>query len=93
MGGANGEALNLLDAAPEPGRPVRALFDPDAVAADLDRVERDQLPDGGWAVDFSSYSDAATLEWRGYTTVSAVAVLSMNGRLRLAAGSPRSGAR
>lgn len=79
-GGSDGEALHLLDLAPEPGRPVRALLDPDAVAADLDRLERGQLDDGGWTVDFSSYSEAAALEWRGHATVGAVAVLRMNGR-------------
>jgi MFS family permease len=47
---------------------------------DLDRLEQGQLQDGGWAVDFTSYSDAASLEWRGYVTVGAVAVLRMNGR-------------
>ncbi|WP_329238727.1 hypothetical protein OG417_36345 [Actinoallomurus sp. NBC_01490] len=79
-GGAEGETLHLLDFAPEPGRPVRALLDDRAVADDLDRLERGQRPDGGWAVDFTSYSPAAELEWRGHTTVRAVAVLRMNGR-------------
>ncbi|MGW1678415.1 hypothetical protein [Saccharopolyspora sp. NPDC002376] len=80
VGGAEGETLHLLDYAPEPGRPVRALLDPEAVSADLDRLERGQLPDGGWAVDFTSYSDAASLEWRGCTTVRAISVLRRNGR-------------
>ncbi|GAA1961088.1 hypothetical protein [Amycolatopsis minnesotensis] len=79
-GGAEGESLHLLDFAPEPGRPARALFDDGAVAADLDRLAARQQPDGGWEVDFTSYSDAAALEWRGYATVSAVEVLRMNGR-------------
>ncbi|NKQ54591.1 hypothetical protein HFP15_17050 [Amycolatopsis sp. K13G38] len=80
-GGSPGETLHLLDFAPEPGRPVRALVDDAAVAADLDRLENGQQPDGGWSVDFASYSEAAALEWRGYATVNAVAVLRMNGRL------------
>lgn len=80
IGGAEGETLNLLDYAPEPGRPLRALLDPRAVSDDLDRLEHAQLEDGGWPVDFTSYSDAATLEWRGYATVGAVAVLRSNGR-------------
>lgn len=79
-GGAEGETLHALGYAPEPGRPVRELLDPKTVSDDLDRLERGQLPDGGWAVDFTSYSDAASLEWRGYATVSAVAVLRLNGR-------------
>lgn len=80
IGGAEGETLHVLDYAPEPGRPLRASLDARAVSADLDRLERAQLPDGGWPVDFNSYSDAATLEWRGYATVRAVAVLRLNGR-------------
>lgn len=80
VGGAEGETLHLLDFAPEPGRPVRDLVDDAAVTADLDRLESGQQADGGWAVDFTSYSEAATLEWRGYTTVSAVATLRANGR-------------
>lgn len=80
VGGAEGETLHLLNYAPEPGRPIRELLDSKAVSEDLDRLEQGQLQDGGWAVDFASYSDAASLEWRGYVTVGAVAVLRMNGR-------------
>lgn len=79
-GGSEGETLHLLDFAPEPGRPVRALLDPAAVAADLDRLAGAQQPDGGWAVDFASASPAAGLEWRGYATVRAVVTLRANGR-------------
>ncbi|MGO3361282.1 MAG: hypothetical protein ACTIL2_02450 [Corynebacterium sp.] len=79
-GGADGETLYLLDYAPEPDRPVRNLLDPDAVADDLDRLEQGQLPDGGWAVDFESYSEAAALEWRGRATVAAVGILRSHGR-------------
>lgn len=79
-GGAEGETLHLLDYASEPGRPIRALLDPEAVSEDLDRLEREQLQDGGWAVDFTGYSAAAAMEWRGYATVQAVGVLRSNGR-------------
>ena len=79
-GGAEGERLHLLDFAPAPDRPVRALLDQKAVIRDLDRLENGQLADGGWAVDFDSYSEAAALEWRGYATVSAISILLANGR-------------
>ena len=79
VGGSEGETLHLLDYAPEPGGPVWALFSEEAVRADLDRLARGQQADGGWAVDFRSYSDAAALEWRGYTTVRAVATLRRSG--------------
>lgn len=80
VGGAEGETLHLLNFAPEPDRPVRSLLEDRAVADDLDRLESGQQSDGGWTVDFTSYSPAADLEWRGYTTVGAIAVLRMNGR-------------
>ncbi len=79
-GGAEGETLHLLDIAPFPGHPVRRLLDGRAVAADLDRLAESQCSDGGWPVDFTSYSAAASLEWRGHATVRAVQVLRANGR-------------
>jgi hypothetical protein len=59
---------------------VRALFTPQAVAADLHRLIDQQQDDGGWIVDFASYSSAAALEWRGYMTVRAVSILQRNSR-------------
>lgn len=80
VGGSEGERLHILDYAPEPRRPIRDLLEPEAVSHDLDRLEGAQRADGGWTVDFTSYSAAAGLEWRGYVTAGAVAVLRMNGR-------------
>lgn len=80
VGGSAGETLRVLGYAPLPGRPVRALLAPEAVAADLDRLERGQQADGGWTVDYASFSPAAGLEWRGHATVSAIAILRANGR-------------
>jgi hypothetical protein len=74
-GGAEDEVLYLLDFTPFADAPSRASFTPEAVAADLDRLAGQQQPDGGWLVTFTPYSDAAALEWRGYATVQAVAVL------------------
>jgi hypothetical protein len=79
-GGLEDEMMRPLDFAPLPDTPVRALFAPDVVAAELDRLERAQEPDGGWRVDFASYSPVAELEWRGYQTVKAVRILRANGR-------------
>lgn len=78
VGGLPDETLWPLDLAPEPGRPVRTLLDEAAVAADLDRLAAEQEEDGGWSVDFQSYSPAAALEWRGYATVRALSVLRHN---------------
>ena len=77
-GGLEDEVLSAIDVAPEPGRPARALLDEDAVRADLERLTAEQQHDGGWTVDFRSYSPAAELEWRGYGTVRALTILRDN---------------
>jgi hypothetical protein len=77
-GGLPDEALRPLDLAPEPGRPARALVDDTVIAADLERLAAEQHEDGGWSVDFQSYSPAAALEWRGYATVRALSILRDN---------------
>jgi len=74
-GGSGNEVLNPLQFAPAPDRPARSLFTPEVIAADLERLAGLQQPDGGWVVDFASYSPAAALEWRGYATVEALMVL------------------
>jgi hypothetical protein len=78
VGGRPDETLRPLDLAPELGRPARTLIDEAAVAADLERLAGEQDEDGGWSVDFQSYSPAAALEWRGYATVRALCVLRDN---------------
>lgn len=74
-GGAEGEVLHLLDFTPYADSSSRAAFGHAAVSADMGRLATEQQPDGGWAVSFTPYSSAAALEWRGYATVQAVAVL------------------
>jgi hypothetical protein len=78
VGGLPNEALWPLDLAPEPSRPARTILDEATVAADLERLAGEQDEDGGWSVDFQSYSPAAALEWRGYATVRALSVLRDN---------------
>jgi hypothetical protein len=80
-GGAEDEFMRPLDFAPWPGGPARALLAPAVVEAELERLASAQQPDGGWRVDFDSYSPAATLEWRGYRTVQALGLLRDNGVL------------
>jgi hypothetical protein len=78
VGGLPDETLRPLDLAPDPGRPARTVLDEAAIAADLERLRSEQQEDGGWSVDFQSYSPAAALEWRGYATVRALSVLRDN---------------
>ncbi|MGH8775756.1 MAG: hypothetical protein ACRDWI_11460 [Jiangellaceae bacterium] len=80
-GGVPDEALRLLDISPHPNRPLRQLFDPGVVDAELDRLGAAQQDDGGWTVDFRSWSPAGALEWRGYATVTAVSILRAHDRL------------
>jgi hypothetical protein len=80
-GGADDEYMRPLDFAPFPGGPARTLFEPAVVERELQRLADAQQPDGGWAVDFASYSPAATLEWRGHRTVQTLVLLRANGVL------------
>jgi hypothetical protein len=80
-GGAEDEFMRPLDFAPSPGGPARTLFAPAVVERDLERLAGGQQADGGWVVDFDSYSPAATLEWRGHRTLQALCLLRDNGVL------------
>ena len=78
-GGSEDEFMRPLDFAPLPGGPARSLLDEAAVTTDLERVASGQQADGGWTVDFASYSPAAALEWRGHATINALLLLRANG--------------
>ncbi|MET0763450.1 MAG: hypothetical protein ABWY29_01195 [Blastococcus sp.] len=80
-GGADDEYMRPLDFAPLPGGPGRTLFGRGVVDAELQRLAEAQQSDGGWRVDFDSYSPAAALEWRGYRTVEALLLLRDNDAL------------
>lgn len=78
-GGIEGEVMRPLDFAPEPDGPARKLFAPEVIEADLRRVTGAQHEDGGWRVDYTSYSPAAALEWNGLFTMSMLGLLRANG--------------
>jgi hypothetical protein len=80
-GGTDDERMRPLDFAPFPGRPARARLAPAVVAADLDRLAARQQDDGGWPVEWATFSPASTLEWRGHLTVRALTILAGNDRL------------
>jgi len=77
-GGIEGEAMRPLDFAPDPDGPARKLFRPEVIEADLRRVAGGQHEDGGWRVDYTSYSPAAALEWNGLFTVNTLSLLRNN---------------
>jgi hypothetical protein len=70
--------MRPLDFAPTPDHPARTLFTPDIVDAESHRLANQQQPDGGWHVEFASYSPAAALDWRGYATMRAISILRRN---------------
>jgi hypothetical protein len=70
-----------LDLAPEPDGPWSHLFDRATIEGHLDGLQRDQQPDGGWAITWEPPGTAATLEWRGILTLWALRVLRAYGRL------------
>jgi hypothetical protein len=80
-GGSEAEALRLLDLAPRPDGALRRLFDDRAVAAELDRLETGQRPDGGWDFDWQAWSPNVATERRGGLTVDALATLQIHARI------------
>ncbi|MGI8613185.1 MAG: hypothetical protein ACR2KL_04470 [Nocardioidaceae bacterium] len=70
-----------LHFASAPGSPWRRLFDDTSVEGHLDRLARDQQPDGGWAITWEPPGVASTQEWRGIETLRALRTLRAYGRL------------
>jgi hypothetical protein len=64
-----------LHIAPTPDSFWRPLFDDTQLEAHLDRLIADQQPDGGWTLTWEPPSQAATLEYRGIVTISALRTL------------------
>ena len=80
-GGTEDEKITPLDLSERPGAPSRDLFTRDQIEADLDRLENEQLDDGGWDFDFLHWSPGQAVEWRGAATLRALTTLRANGRL------------
>ena len=72
-----------LHYAPIPDSPWRGLFDDDLIDGHLDRLERDQQDDGGWALTWEPPGQAATLAYRGIVTLWALRVLRAYGRITM----------
>jgi hypothetical protein len=69
-----------LHLAPAPNGPWSYLFDTATIDGHLDRLERDQQPDGGWAITWEPPGEASTLDWRGIETLRALRILRAYGR-------------
>jgi hypothetical protein len=80
-GGTENERITPLALSDRPGRRSRALFTDAQIAADLDRLEREQQDDGGWTFDWLAWSPGQSLDWRGALTVRALATLRAHGRI------------
>src|SRR5258708_36554773 len=61
---ASGYGLSPLSIAPAADSRWRVLFSEDELNAHLDRLQRDQQPDGGWPISWEPPSDSARLQWR-----------------------------
>jgi hypothetical protein len=78
---ASGYGLSPLSLAPAASSRWRALFTDAQINAHLDRLKRDQQPDGGWPISWEPPSEAAACEWRGIVTLNALRTLTSYGRL------------
>lgn len=70
-----GYGVTPLHYARTPASAWRSLFDDEQIQADLDRLERDQQPDGGWPITWEPPGKAAALAYRGIVTLDAVRTL------------------
>jgi hypothetical protein len=70
-----------LHLAPSPESRWRPLFDDSVIEGHLDRMSRDQQPDGSWPITWEPPSAASLLEWRGIETLRALRTLRAYGRI------------
>lgn len=80
-GGIEGERVTPLDLSSLPGSRSRAMFSDEQIADDLNRLEEEQLDDGGWDFDFLHWSPGQANDWRGSYTVSNLRRLLQHDRI------------
>jgi hypothetical protein len=81
LDGTKIEANAAAGLRPRPRPPGAGVAGPRGDRRGAAAAGRQQQHDGGWAVDFASWSPAAALEWRGYMTVCAISILQRNHRI------------
>jgi hypothetical protein len=79
---AEGYGLGPLALAPAAGSRWRSLFTDAQLDGHLDKLARNQQPDGGWPILWDPPSEAARLEWRGIVTLQALRTLTSYGRMQ-----------
>jgi hypothetical protein len=89
---ATGYGLSPLQFAATPTSPWRALFTEAQIDGHLDKLGRQQQPDGGWPLTWEPPSEASTLDFRGVVTLEALRTLTAYGRLDAASGQRMSSA-
>jgi hypothetical protein len=78
---AGGYGLDPLDFAPRPTSMASAWFDAASIQEHLDALERRQLTDGGWPIEWEPPGPASTCEWRAMRTLDALRTLRAHGRI------------
>ncbi len=78
-----------LDLAPDPSCIARPMFTDSEIAANLDRVEETQRPEGGWSADWDHWDATATHELEGMRTIQRLRILRAYGRLTPGVPAPR----
>src|SRR6266511_112769 len=76
-----GYGVTPLHLASTPDGRWRRLFEDTNIEGHLDRLARDQQPDGGWAITWEPPGIASTMEWRGIETLRALRTLHAYGRI------------
>jgi hypothetical protein len=73
-----GDVQTPLEFAPFPDSRARRLFDQADIDRHLEGLAGGQQSDGGWTFGWDQWNPAATLEWRGVITLSALRILRAN---------------
>lgn len=77
----NGYYKYPLDWAPYPQHPLRSLFSDQQIEDDLQELVKNQLPDGGWAINWEPISTEVENEWRGIRTLKHILILKAYGKI------------